>query len=348
MNNRLLKDLGENRIVARFRALASGSLTPDVIVGPGDDAAVLAADADRLLLLACDMMVEGVHFRRHWARPWQLGWKAMAQNISDIAAMGGRPFAAVASIAAPGDLPEEAAAGIAEGLVAASSRYGASLVGGDLVGSTGPVVIDVAITGWVPRDRLLLRRGARPGDALLVTGQLGAAAAGLAALQHGLPQAESPLLAEALRAHHEPQPRLEEAQAIAAARLATAMMDLSDGLADDLPRLCQQSGVGARINAAAIPIAPASSFVAHSLGLSDLRLALSGGEDYQLLLTCPPQAVQALAAAVAQAGSPLTVIGEIIREEEVTMLDAEGRAHPLGRGFDHFKARQKEKGKRQK
>jgi thiamine-monophosphate kinase len=337
MNNRLLRNLGENRIVARFRALASGSLSPDVIVGPGDDAAVLAADGDRLLLLACDMMMEDVHFRRDWAQPWQIGWKAMAQNISDIAAMGGRPFAAVSAIAAPGDLSEEAAAGIAEGLVAAASRYALSLVGGDLVGSTGPVVIDVAIIGWVARDRLLLRRGAAPGDALLVTGRLGAAAAGLTALERGLREAESSLLAEALRAHHEPQPRLKEAEAVAASGLATAMMDLSDGLGDDLPRLCEQSGVGARLHAGSIPIAPACSFVAHSLGLSDLRLAISGGEDYELLLTCPPHAVDRLTAIVAQAsGSQLSAIGEIIREEEITILDAEGRQHPVGHGFDHF------------
>jgi thiamine-monophosphate kinase len=336
VTNRPIRELGENHIVARFRALASGSLNPNVIVGPGDDAAVLSADGDRLLLLACDMMVEGVHFRLDWARPRQIGWKALAQNISDIAAMGGAPFAAVASIAAPGDLPEEAAAGIAEGLVAAASRYGASFVGGDLVGSPGPVVVDVAITGWVDKDKLLLRRGAAPGDAVLVTGSLGAAGAGLAALERDFSDAGSSLLAEALRAHHEPEPRLKEAQAIAAAGLATAMMDLSDGLADDLPRLCQQSGVGARLRAGAIPIAPACSFVADSLGLSDLRLALSGGEDYELLLACPPGSVDALSAAVQACGNQLTVIGEITDEEGVSLLDAEGREHPLGRGFNHF------------
>jgi thiamine-monophosphate kinase len=336
VTNQPIRELGENHIVARFRALASGSLNPNVIVGPGDDAAVLSADGDRLLLLACDMMVEGVHFRLDWARPRQIGWKALAQNISDIAAMGGAPFAAVASIAAPGDLPEEAAAGIAEGLVAAAARYGASFVGGDLVGSPGPVVVDVAITGWVDKDKLLLRRGASPGDAVLVTGSLGAAGAGLAALERDFSDADSSLLAEAFRAHHEPEPRLNEAQAIAAAGLATAMMDLSDGLADDLPRLCQQSGVGARLRASAIPIAPACSFVADSLGLSDLRLALSGGEDYELLLACPPGSVDTLSAAVQACGNQLTVIGEITDEEGVSLLDAEGREHPLGHGFDHF------------
>ncbi len=348
MTDKLIRDLGENHLVAHFGALVSASLGPDVLVGPGDDCAVLAfpvgqervsspCHEDRLLLLACDMMVEDIHFRRDWATPWQIGWKAMAQNISDIAAMGGSPFAAVSSIAAPGDLTEEEASGIAEGLVAAASRYGASLVGGDLVGSTGPIVVDVAIIGWVARANLLLRRGAVPGDAILVTGRLGASAAGLTAFQRGLPTRETPLVTEVLRAHCEPQPRLAEAQAIAATGLASAMMDLSDGLADDLPRLCRQSGVGARLHVAAIPIAPSCSFVANSLGLDSLRLAISGGEDYELLVTCPPHAVGTLAVEVAKAsGSQLTVIGEITDGEVVRILDTEGRDHPLGRGFNHF------------
>ncbi len=283
------------------------------------------------------MMVEGVHFRRQWAAAWQIGWKAMAQNISDIAAMGGAPFAAVASIAAPGELPEGFAVDISDGLVAAASRYGASLVGGDLVGSTGPLVVDVAITGWVQRDQLLLRRGATPGDAVLVTGSLGAAGAGLAVLEHDLREPQSSPLAEVLRAHHEPQPRLTEARAIATSQLASAMMDLSDGLADDLPRLCAESGVGALIHADAIPISPACSWVAHRLNLSDLSLALSGGEDYELLITCRQQAVPELQRVVLGAtGTALTPIGEIVAGEGITLVDAEGQYLPLSRGFRHF------------
>ncbi len=340
-----IKDVGENRLVSRFRALASGTLGPDVAVGPGDDAAVINSADDRLLLLACDMMVEDIHFRWDWASPRQVGWKAMVQNLSDIAAMGGRPTAAVASLAAPGGLSEEVAAGIAEGLASAASRYGAALVGGDLVGSPGPVVVDVAITGWVERECLLLRRGAKPGDALLVTGRLGVAAAGLAAREQALQEVGSSLLAEAIRAHHEPRPRLAQARAIARTGKATAMMDLSDGLAEDLPRLCQQSGVGARVRAETIPIHRACCHVANRLGLNDLRLAVSGGEDYELLFTCPPGAVAEVAAAVSDtADTQVTVIGEIVAEEEVTILDGDGRELPLGKGFDHFAAPAKEAG----
>ncbi|MBN1458406.1 MAG: thiamine-phosphate kinase [Armatimonadetes bacterium] len=337
MKSRPIRELGENAVVSRFRALASGTLGADVLVGPGDDAAVIAVSEERLLLLACDMMVEGTHFRWEWAKPRQVGWKAMVQNISDIAAMGGEPAAAVASIASPGDLPEEDAAALADGLVSAASRYGLSLVGGDLVGSPGPVVIDVAITGWVERDHLLLRRGASPGDALLVTGALGASAAGLAAREHGLTEADSSLLSEALSAHHEPYPRLAEARAIASTKRATAMMDLSDGLAEDLSRLCQSSGVGARVRAERVPIHRACSFVASRLGINDLQLSLTGGEDYQLLFTCPREAVDEIAKAVGDAtGGSVSVIGEIVSEQEVAVLDADGRERPFGAGFDHF------------
>jgi thiamine-monophosphate kinase len=345
LSTRPIADVGENRIVSRFRALASGTLTSEVAVGPGDDAAVINAGEGRLLLLACDMMVEGVHFRWEWASPRQVGWKAMVQNLSDIAAMGGEPAAAVASLAAPGDLSEDVATGIADGLAAAASVHGAALVGGDLVGSPGPVVVDVAITGWVERQRLLLRRGATPGDALMVTGRLGAAAAGLAAREHGLEEAESSLLGEAIRAHHEPRPRLSEARAIADTGKATAMMDLSDGLAEDLPRLCQQSGVGAHVRSAAIPIHRACSLVASRLGMNDLRMAVSGGEDYELLFTCPANAVAEIEAALSEVdGTQPAVIGEIVAEEEVVILDADGRDMALGKGFDHFAAPATERG----
>ena len=332
-----LRQLGENQLVARFRDLAGPHLSGGVVVGPGDDAAVLRAPGGRLLLLTCDMMVEDIHFRRAWATPEQIGWKAMAQNLSDIAAMGGEPAAAVASLSAPDDLSSDSLDRIAQGLISAASEYGASLVGGDLVGSPGPIAVDVAVMGWVEEDHLLLRRGARPGDAILVTGSLGASAAGLALLQQGLADDPSPEAARALHAHRQPVPRLAEARAIAASHLATAMMDLSDGLADDLPRLCAESGVGARVFARRLPIHPACLVLAFRLGKDSLALAITGGEDYQLLFTCPPDAVDALAAAVSSAaGTAVTVIGDVTEERGVSFLDPDGRVIEPGAGFDHF------------
>jgi thiamine-monophosphate kinase len=290
-----------------------------------------------LLLITCDMMVEGIHFRREWATPWQIGWKAMAQNLSDIAAMGGEPAFAVSSVAAPGDAEQAVAEGIAEGLVACAARYGAALVGGDLVGSPGPLVVDVAATGWVEEELVLRRGGARVGDAVLVTGALGASAAGLLALSRGLADRSNPQVARALQAHHEPQPRLAEARAIARTRLATAMMDLSDGLADDLPRLCAASGVAARLCAEKIPVDPACSAIAEQVGADALALATSGGEDYELLLTCSPEAVGQVTEAVsAVGGARATIIGEIVSGEGVSLVNTKGEALPLRPGFDHF------------
>ena len=334
---RAVRDVGENHLLARFRELTAAALGENVLVGPGDDAAVVAVAEGRLLLLTCDMMVEGVHFRREWALPKQIGWKAMAQNLSDIAAMGGEPGFAVASLAAPGGTAEEVVEGIAQGLIAAASEYGAALVGGDLVGSPGPIALDVAVLGWVEEDAVLLRRGARLGDAICVTGSLGASAAGLAARERGVAEQALPELAEALKAHHEPRPRLREGRAVARTRRATAMMDLSDGLAEDLPRLCAESGVGARIWADRIPVAAACRAAAVELGVEPLTLATSGGEDYELLLTCPPEAVEEIASAVRSAGgAPVTAIGDMVAGEEAILVDGKGKSRPLARGFDHF------------
>ncbi len=332
-----IREIGENRVVARFRELASAASGKGVLVGSGDDAAVVSVAENRLLLLTCDMMVEGIHFRRDWASAEQIGWKAMVQNVSDIAAMGGEPAFAVASFAAPGTLSGQVVEEIAEGLVAAASEYGVALVGGDLVGSHGPIVVDVALTGWVEKETMLLRRGVRAGDAVCVTSSLGASAAGLAALQRGLPREEMPELDEVLSAHREPRPRLAEGRAIARTGLANAMMDLSDGLTDDLPRLGAASGVGIRVDADRVPIDPSCAAVAARLGLDALALATAGGEDYELLFTCPRQAVNEIASAVAsETGTSVTVIGEAFAGEGAVLVDAAGESRPFATGFDHF------------
>lgn len=334
---RRLREVGENPLVARLRALAGERPGEAVVVGPGDDTAALRAPVDRLLLFTCDMMVEGTHFRRDWATPEQIGWKAMAQNLSDIAAMGGQPLAALCSLGAPGEMEQAALEGISRGLVAAASKYGAALVGGDLVGSRLGLVVDVALVGWVEPELLLRRRGARPGDAILVTGHLGASGAGLAALVAGIQEEGDPDLQAALQAHHQPRPRLLEGRAIARTRRATAMMDLSDGIADDLPRLCAESGVGAWVEASRIPVAPCCHALAGRLNQDPLDWALQGGEDYELLFTCSPDAVGEIAAAVAAAGGvPISCIGTIIDVEDVGLVDSEGRERPLGTGFAHF------------
>jgi thiamine-monophosphate kinase len=333
-----LTEFGENRMVSRFRQLANAATPPGVLLGPGDDTAILRVPADRVALLTCDMMAEGVHFRLDWATPWQIGWKAMAQNVSDIAAMGGEPGYAVASVSLPGSAPKQMAEEIAQGLIAAASEYGAALVGGDLVGSTGPVTIDVSLLGWVEEARALRRSGARPGDQILVTGALGASGAGLSLLLLGLTTARDADETAALAAHFTPRARVKEGRTLAATGCVTAMMDLSDGLAADLPRLCTESGVGARLYAAQIPIAPACAAVAPRVGAEALTLALTGGEDYELLFTCPASAAPYLAAEVGAAtGTRVTAIGEVVPGDGIIMVDTAGNERPLGQGFDHFR-----------
>lgn len=332
-----VRELGENRLVALFRSLASAGQRSAVVVGPGDDAAVLRLEEGRLGLLTCDMMVEGVHFRREWSSGEDVGWKAMAQNVSDIAAMGGEPAFAVASVAAAGDVDAALLEKMTAGLVQCASEYGAALVGGDLVGSPGPIVVDVALMGWVEEDAVLRRCGARPGDAVLVTGQLGASSAGLAALRSGLKATGCPEVERAVAAHRRPRPRLAEARAIAGTRRGTALMDLSDGLAEDLRRLCEESGVGARIEAGRIPIDADCRAVAERLGEDALMLATSGGEDYELLFTCAAEAVDEIAASVARGiGTRVTVIGEVTTGSGAVLLEADGRESAFEPGFDHF------------
>ncbi len=336
-----LREIGENAMVGRFRRLAARRLGVDVVVGPGDDAAVVRASGDRLLLFACDMMVEGIHFRREWSSPSQIGWKAMACNISDIAAMGGEPRFAVASVAAPGDLDSSVAEGIAEGLIECASRYGASLVGGDLVGSPGPLVVDVAVTGEVEEERLLTRRGARPGDVILVTGALGGSAAGLELLKEGVPPIEKEVK-RAIARHLEPRPRLAEARAIAATGLATSMMDLSDGLKTDLERLCEESGVGAMVDMLEIPESPLCKIPFLHTVPGDL--AINGGEDYELLLTCSRGVVGKIRRAVRKVSRcRVTVIGSVEKKKEVNFYLVERAGEPpvpadlpMEGGFDHF------------
>ena len=330
-------EVGEDAAVARFRELASSALGEAVLIGPGDDTAAFRMEEGRIVLFTCDMMTEGIHFRREWSGAEEIGWKAMAQNISDIAAMGGEPRFAVASVAMPGEAEAEFAEDLARGLISAASSYGAALVGGDLVGSTGPIVVDVALMGVVEEELLLRRRGARPGDAILVTGSLGASAAGLALLSRGAAGRRSPEVKRVLQAHRTPRPRVAEARAIAGSRRATAMMDVSDGIAQDLARLCRESGVGARVRTDRIPVDAACAAVAKELGEDALEWAAGGGEDYELLVTCPAAAAEEIAAAVSEkTDTPVAVIGEITREEGVSFLGADGEARMVGPGFDHF------------
>ncbi len=333
-----ISDLGEFPLIDRVGRIV-GLQRPDVVVGIGDDVAVLEDRGDELLLATVDSQVEGVHFLPDRITPYQLGRRALAINLSDIAAMGGRAEYALVSLALPADTEVAWVEALYRGLCEEGERFGVVVVGGNIARSPGGAFVDVCVLGRVHRRHLLLRSGARPGDRVLVTGHLGGSAAGLhLLLDPDLAVASSDR--EALLARHlTPTPRLPEAAIIARSGAATAMIDVSDGLSSDVGHICEQSRVGVRLWADRLPIAPATRRVAELLGRAPWRLALEGGEDYELCFTAPPEAAARLAATVRrETGTPVAVVGEVLPAEEGRWLVLEdGRKRPLeARGWEHF------------
>ncbi|MBI4276941.1 MAG: thiamine-phosphate kinase [Armatimonadetes bacterium] len=332
-------DLGEDALLARL-ATVVGAPPPEVVLGIGDDTAVLRAESGKLLLATCDAQVEGVHFLADAIAPRQLGRRLLAVNLSDIAAMGGTPRWALVSAVLQADLPAAWLQEFYAGLREEGDGAGVALVGGNLARSPGPAVIDLTLLGDVAAEHLLTRSGARPGDALLVTGHLGAAGAGLEVVRQ--PSLGARAGAERLLgAYLTPRPRVREGQAIGRSRLAHAMMDLSDGLGTDLRRLCAASGVGARVDVARLPVSPEVRAVAAAAGRDPVALALFAGDDYELLVAAPPAAAGALARMLEAEGTAATVIGEVVEAAAgLTLRDPGGTLRPLEpHGWDHFRHR---------
>ena len=329
-------DVGEFALIERLAARLPQP-SADVWVAIGDDVAAIALDGERLLLLTCDVQVEGTHFLRG-CDPTRLGRKAAAINLSDIAAAGGIPKHFLVSLVLPAETELEFVERLYEGFGAEARRFGADVVGGNT--SRGAMLaIDVTLVGEVTRARLLRRDGARPGDRVVVTGRLGAAAAGLHLTIHrGVALAE-PLRREALDAFETPVPRLEEARVLVEAGGVSAAIDVSDGLAADHGHVCDRSGVGVRLDAAAIPIHGAAEQLARIEGRSALDWVLGGGEDYELLFTAPASHADDLVRAVeARTRTPATIIGEIVAEPRSrTIVGASGASRTLGEaGWRHF------------
>jgi thiamine-monophosphate kinase len=314
-------NLSEDELLEAIRRVLSGA-GPEVVVGPGDDAAVLARPVGELLITT-DVLVEGVHFERPLTSARDLGYKAIVVNLSDVAAMAGSPRAAVCALTISGAPDVAWTMELLGGMREACDEHALWLVGGDL--SRGEITsIAVTVTGEVAPGHAVLRSGAKPGDRLVVTGSLGGSAAGLRASRdrHTWSQDER----DAIRRHFRPSARVPEAKVLA--RLgATAMMDVSDGLALDLSRMAVASGFGARLMLADIPVHPAAT-------LDD---ALGGGEDYELLAALPEGAVDVAREELADAlGVALTEIGVVI-EGALVAVAADGSEGPLPpSGWDHF------------
>lgn len=327
----------EDELIEALRRVLAGP-DPRVEVGIGDDAAVVGSGPGSLVLTT-DMLVDGVHFERPLLSARELGERALAVNVSDLAAMGASPRHALLALGLPEDVEPAWVVELASGLREAADAYALSVVGGD-VNRSAVLTISIAATGEVAPGRAVLRSGAAPGDRLIVTGTLGAAAGGLR-LSRAAPSETGKALAsewgrELVRAYARPLARVGEGQLLARAGV-TAMIDVSDGLARDLGRLCAASGVGARVHLSAIPVAPELHRLAEVVPVDPLDAALSGGDDYELLGTMPAESVDVARTELEEAfGVTLTEIGAIIEGAGMVAVDAEGGERPLApRGWDH-------------
>ncbi len=328
--------LSENEIIARIRR-QSASGSGELLVGIGDDCAVIDRGNGLAELITTDTLIEGIHFDPAWHNPELLGRKAAAVNLSDVAAMGGRPRYALLSLALPGDFTESWFASFMSGFQAMLADYDTLLIGGDTVKSAGAIAISVTILGEAAAGHLLLRSTARPGDLVMVSGSLGEAAAGLEFCRRGQAGEGNGARQQLIAAHLDPTPEVALGMVLAESGLVSAMMDISDGLATDLAHLCNESGVAAEIDKESLPISGALRDTAEALACDPVAWAISGGEDYRLLFTVPGGHREKLSALVRdQLGRDITVIGRIIEGEGVTLLDGEGRLDISYRGYDHF------------
>jgi len=325
---------GEREIIARIRQAAGSS--GDLLVGIGDDCAVYKMSPDRVSLVTTDTMVEGVHFDLAWHPPLELGRKAASVNISDIAAMGGLPRFALLSLALTPAFDGQWLDAFMAGFLAVLAEHGVALIGGDTVQSGHESVLSVTVLGEMAEAELLTRKGAKPGDVVLVSGFLGEAAAGLALCRLGL--AHEPDWQTLIAAHLNPVPLVALGRVLAASGLVHAMQDLSDGLATDLAHICAESGVGAVVTAEKIPLSPVLRQAAKICGQSPLDWAISGGEDYQLLFTVGEQQVAALSSMVReQTGRELFAVGRIVEGQGVFLEEAGQRREISYRGYEHFR-----------
>jgi thiamine-monophosphate kinase len=319
-----LSDVGEFGLLREIARIAGGG---SAIAGIGDDAAVLEIPAGHVLLSTVDMLVQGVHFRPSYMSPEEIGATALAVSLSDIAAMGGSPRYALVSLAVSGDMAPQVVTGLMSGLISLGKQFEVSLVGGNIASSDGPLTIDVTVLGSSPPEDVVMRTGARVGDVIAVTGELGARAGIQIANEAGLLPPPS---------YQVPVPRVEIGRELASRHLARAMIDLSDGLASDVKHVCDASGVGAVIFEASLPVAAEALSIASSLGLSPADLALEGGEDYELLVCLDPADFESARFVAGRVG--LTEVGRILDARSGALLEDAGgeRTTMSAEGWRHF------------
>ena len=321
---RIIPVLKEQDLIMRIRRLAPTSTARAVVQGIGDDCAILRPAPGAELLVTTDLCLEKVHFRRAWHPPATVGHRCLTRGLSDIAAMGGEPSTCFLSLGLPKDLSQKWVNDFLKGLLSLAKRFNVQLAGGD-TSAAQQITADIIVLGQVPAGKAILRSGARPGDRIYVTGSLGGSAATLKQLYAG--KAVKPTRSST---HFYPTPRIEVGTWLRKHRLASAMIDLSDGLSVDLAHICQESQVAATITADQIPIGKGA----------DLQLALHGGEDYELLFTAPKRTK--IPSKIA--GIEVTEIGQVKiwnlsdYSSAIQILGQNGTVRPLAqRGWEHFK-----------
>jgi thiamine-monophosphate kinase len=322
-------------LIAQIRRMAgpsirgrNGGRNRAVLTGIGDDCAVLRLLAGRDSLVTTDFTLEGIHFRRDWHPPESVGHRCLARGLSDIAAMGGEPVAVFLSLALPRDLAQSWVGRFARSLISLAEKHGATVAGGDTAESPDGILADIIVVGTVPKGKTILRSGAKAGDGIFVSGELGGSAAAVVKMR-GQRGREKVKARDFVR-HFYPEPRVDLGRVLREKGLASAMIDTSDGLSTDLAHICDESGVGAEIDSSMIPRA----CVGKPAREVDLDLALHGGEDYELLFTAPhgkrvPRHV---------AGVAITQIGRVTRSRGIFVRNPEGLGYELHpRGWEHFR-----------
>ena len=325
--------LPEKALIAQIRWRAgssthgrNGSRNRAIITGIGDDCAVLRLLAGNDSLVTTDFTLEGIHFRRDWHPPESVGHRCLARGLSDIAAMGGEPVAVFLSLALPGDLPQSWVGRFARSLISLAAKHRATVAGGDTAESPDGILADIVVVGTVPRGKAILRSGAKAGDRIYLTGELGGSAAAVARMR-GDRKKVNPR--DYVR-HFYPEPRVALGRVLREKSLASAMIDTSDGLSTDLAHICEESGVGAEIDSSLIPRA----YVGKPAREVDLGLALHGGEDYELLFTARP--AKRIPRHIA--GVAISQIGVITRSRGIFVRNPKGVGYELHpRGWEHFR-----------
>jgi thiamine-monophosphate kinase len=325
-----VSSIGERALIQRITARLA--TPPWVVIGPGDDAAVIEPERGALEVLTTDALVEGVHFDCRFVPPDAIGHRALAVNVSDLAAMGAEPRAALVSLALPDTLDVSVMDGIIDGMLAVAGAHRMAIIGGNITRSPGPLMIDVTAIGSVKPRRALTRAGARAGDEVYVTGTIGDALVGLQSLQQG-----EIGYAMCQERYLRPEPRVRVGLLLGRNRAASACMDLSDGLADAVRQVAEASAVGMTIDASALPMSAEARRWHEQRGSDPVAAAVSGGDDYELLFTVRPSSKGRLRGVLKSVhGVPMTRIGLVTRERRVVLRTPQGDRE-LPEGFEHFR-----------